>query len=89
MTFRTDDRLVDPAVTGVWRLSDLRRQDLPRIGELAPRTGDRLLVVDDDEPTLLLMCHYLETVGYRVEGVSRGLQALKLARSDKAGEDRE
>jgi class 3 adenylate cyclase len=83
MTFRTDDRLLDPAVTGVWRLSDLRRQDLPRIGELAPRTGDRLLVVDDDEPTLLLMCHYLETVGYRVEGVSKGLQALKLARSDK------
>jgi len=83
MTFRSDDRLVDPAVTGVWRLSDLRRQDVPRIGNDAPRTGERLLVVDDDEATLLLMRHYLEFVGYRVHGVSNGLQALRLARSDK------
>ena len=81
MTFRSDDRLLDPAVTGVWRLSDLRRQDLPRIAEDAPRTGDRLLVVDDDEATLLLMRHYLESEGYQVQGVSTSLEALKLARS--------
>jgi class 3 adenylate cyclase/CheY-like chemotaxis protein len=83
MTFRADDRLVDPAVTGVWRLSELKRQDLPRIGDDAPRTGDRLLVVDDDESVLLLMRHYLESVGYQVQCSSRGLEALKLARSGK------
>lgn len=83
MTFRADDRIVDPAVTGVWRLSDLRRQDLPRIGDDGPRTGDRLLVVDDDEATLLLMRHYLESMGYQVQGASGGLQALRSARSSK------
>lgn len=81
VTARADDRLIDPAVTGVWRLSELRRQAPTRIEQDAPRTGDLLLVVDDDEATLLLMRHYLESVGYRVQGASRSLQALRLARS--------
>ena len=81
MTVLADDRLLDPAVTGVWRLSDLRREDLPHIGDAAPGSRDRLLVVDDDEATLLLMRHYLESVGYRVQVVSKGVQVLDLVRS--------
>ena len=83
MTFRSDDRLPDPAVTGIWHLSDLQRLDRSRVEDDAPPAGDRVLVVDDDEATLLLMRHYLESMGYQVQCVSRSLEALKAARSTK------
>ena len=81
MSVLADDRLLDPAVTGVWRLSDLRREGLPQVGDAAPGSRDRLLVVDDDEATQLLMRHYLESVGYRVQVVSKGVHVLDLVRS--------
>jgi len=83
MSSRADDRLADPAVTGIWRVSELTRQDLLRMEDDVPRTGERLLVVDDDDTTLLLMRCYLESVGYQVQCVSKGLHALKLVRTTK------
>jgi CheY-like chemotaxis protein len=41
-------------------------------------TGGRVLLVDDDSPTLALMQEILENCGYEVTARSDGLQALSL-----------
>lgn len=43
------------------------------------RAGERrVLVVDDDPGVLSLLCHALETVGYRVHTAPNGKEALSL-----------
>src|SRR5437868_5174370 len=49
-----------------------------------PRSEARILVVDDDEDTALLLCDLLKKRGYEVEAVFSGPQCLDRMRRDPA-----
>jgi CheY-like chemotaxis protein len=46
-------------------------------------TGPRVLVVDDDEHIVQLLCHHLETEGYQVLTAQRGEDVFQLAKSEE------
>ena len=46
-------------------------------------TPKRILVVEDEEPILRILQHYLESVGFDVHGETRGTQAVHYASTHK------
>jgi len=65
-------------------LADARADDMP---DVPGGNGERVLVVDDEEPLLLIVIETLEEFGYRPVGYTSSAAALAAFRADPLGYD--